>query len=88
MSGSAQCPHPELIFHIEVCHFSDSIIKMIEFKAKCQHCGIPMCFMGLPVGSSMARPTMALDGQALHIPMVADGEEPDSKLEMIARRVE
>ncbi len=75
MSGSTQCPHSDLHFEINNQGFHDTNLHYLEIRAKCNTCGKPMCFRGLPLGLSPHRPTGELGGYEVRLPFVGEGEE-------------
>ena len=44
-----------------------------DFKVQCRECGLPFEFVGLPLGFSHYRPTVAIDGTILHQPLIPQG---------------
>jgi hypothetical protein len=88
MNASAKCPHPGVEVHTEFTAMTDTNVRAMQLMVKCAHCKQQFTFLGLPMGVSLSRPTMSVDGSVLYAPMVPEGEEPDKQLpEMIARRV-
>ena len=75
MSGSAQCPHADLHFHLNNARFGDTNIHYLEIKASCVTCGADMVFRGLPVGMSPEHPTASLDGKEIVLPFLGNGED-------------
>lgn len=88
MNASAQCPHPTLGLDAQLTAMSDSNVRCLQLMVKCQACQCQMIFIGAPLGVSLNRPTMSIDGSMLYIPVFPEGEERPANLpEMIARRV-
>jgi len=79
MSASTQCPHSDLEINIHNVGMTDSNIRYMEVKALCKLCLKPIAFRGAPLGVSPMHPTMALDGQEIRLPFLAEGEEYDGK---------
>ena len=85
MTAVAKCPHPDMEYHVHTANLGDSIMKAVEIKAKCRHCGKDMRFIGLPTGVSFQRPTVSADGLVVRFPMLAQDEEPDTHVEALLR---
>lgn len=79
MSGSSQCPHSDLHFHLNNAYFGDTNIHYLEIKAHCNICKAPMVFRGLPAGLSPEHPTASIDGQEAVLPFLAADEDLTGK---------
>lgn len=80
MTGSAQCPHLEFSFNVNVARIEDDTLKMADITGKCQNCGKPMVFRSdLPIGVNWSHPTISPDAQELRIPCYVEGDEVDEK---------
>ncbi|MGI9487329.1 MAG: hypothetical protein ACR2RF_15920 [Geminicoccaceae bacterium] len=80
MTSGIQCQHSDVHFDINQNHFGDTNVSSLDLTATCKICGVRFKFLGLPVGVSMAKPTVSVDGYEVKLPMVASNEKPDSKL--------
>jgi hypothetical protein len=78
VSGSTQCPHPELDFDLNVASFGDTNIRYLEVLGRCKTCEQRITFRG-PVGMSPLHPAMALDGSELRAPFMIGTEAYDGK---------
>lgn len=85
MSASVRCPHSDLDIHVNVVVMSDTNVRSVEITARCKICEEPMRFIGVPMGISLARPTVSVDGEELRVPMVPASEEPDKGTDVTAR---
>lgn len=85
MSASAKCPHSDLDIHVNIAVMMDTNVRSMEVTARCKICGEAMRFLGAPIGISLARPTVSVDGTELRVPMVPASEEPDKAVDMTAR---
>ncbi|MBX3482523.1 hypothetical protein [Phenylobacterium sp.] len=79
MSGSAQCPHTDVHFDLNVARFGDTNVGYLEIVGRCKICDAPMRFRGAPLGVTPAHPTMALDGSEIRLPFLFGDEEYDGK---------
>lgn len=78
MSGSAQCPHPAVHYHLNLASFGDTNIRYVEIKGSCKICEAPMVFQGR-VGCSPREPMVALGGFEISIPVMFGEEQYDGK---------
>jgi hypothetical protein len=74
MSASAQCPHPDLHFHLNNQGFGDTNLHYLEITARCKVCDTPMVFVGIPVGMMPDRPMSSVDGTEIRLPFLGQGE--------------
>lgn len=86
MSGSTQCPHSDLHFHLHNQGFHDTNVHYLEVKATCKICNKPMIFRGCPLGLTPAHPTMSLDGTEIRLPFLGEDEEPGGNLISVVGR--
>jgi hypothetical protein len=59
-----------------------------EITVKCDECGMPFEFVGLPLGVSAYRPTVSIDGLELRAPITPPGTKPPDGLLGFAVRME
>jgi hypothetical protein len=76
MSGSTQCPHSDIGWHLSHVAFHDATIHYLEIKGVCNVCEAAVTFRGLPFGMTPAHPTMAVDGSEVTLPFMLGDEEP------------
>lgn len=75
-----KCPHDRLTFDLHCAHMTDANVKAIEIKCRCEACGMPMRWLGLPLGSSLAQPTTDPEGLELRAPVVPADEHPSTTI--------
>jgi hypothetical protein len=56
------------------------VAYLADVKVSCRDCGQPFEFFGIPLGMSFYQPTMSINGQEAHIPLVLPGTEPPAGL--------
>lgn len=75
MSGSTQCPHSDLHFHLNNSGFGDTNLHYLEIKASCKVCDKPMVFRCNAFGVLPDQPTVSIDRTEIVLPFMAEGEE-------------
>jgi hypothetical protein len=79
------CEHEQLDFAINVTAFEDRPGRALDISGKCKACGAPIGFVGLPMGISMNRPTVSIDGHELRLPVTIGDEPHVPGVEMLGR---
>lgn len=78
MSGSTQCPHSDIDYHMHYTSMSDSNVGSLQITAACKICGKRLKLSrGLHMGAHSNVPTIApdTDGLGILLPVIAEGEE-------------
>lgn len=78
------CEHMNFDVHAAVARIQKSdldptfIAFHVDITCKCHECHEPFEWVGLPLGFSHYRPTVSIDGQIMHAPLVPkNGEVPE-----------
>lgn len=74
MSGSTQCPHPEVRWTLNEQRFGDTNLRYIEIKGYCTTCNGVVEFRGAPIGHSPHHPAMEVGGAEMRLPFLFAGE--------------
>ena len=67
--GDVSCDHIPCEARVEVSYLKDSGRWAADVTVWCTKCKVPFRFLGLPGGLSFSRPTVAINGQELHLPI-------------------
>lgn len=67
------CEHRNYRAQVNVTNLEDTGARLAEITIKCDNCGLPFEFVGLPVGCEFYRPTTDLSAQILTAPIVPEG---------------
>ncbi|MFW2344003.1 MAG: hypothetical protein ACN4EU_01775 [Brevundimonas mediterranea] len=78
MSGSAQCPHVDVHYHLNLASFGNTNVRYLEIKGQCLTCDAPIRFRA-PLGLSSDHPTVSLDGAEVSLPLMFGDETYDGK---------
>lgn len=77
------CPHLNFNVHADVNRIQKNddepdviVAYSMDLRVFCRDCGHPFEFIGLPNGFSYYRPTVSIDGQTGHFPIVLPGTRP------------
>ena len=54
----------------------DTNVLVMTMRATCRDCG-PLRFLGIDEGLSLSRPSTSTDGCVLHLPVIAEMDEPE-----------
>lgn len=70
----SDCPHLNFTAKVDVARLSQEDGGPItgyvaDLQIRCQQCGLPFRFIGLPAGSHFAEPRVSPDGTELRAPM-------------------
>lgn len=83
----SNCVHENFNVHAEVARIEKSetdktiIAYHVDLKTWCRDCGKSFEWVGLPNGFSHYRPTVSIDGQIMHAPLIpAGGPQPPAGL--------
>lgn len=68
------CKHEEFDARVEVTRLKDSQRFTSDIKINCRQCGVPMVFLGFPVGCHVEKPMTNVDRTELRAPIHPKGE--------------
>lgn len=85
MTASSQCPHPSFGWSIDIFDFLDEgdTLRRIVIKGHCTVCDKAVIFRGMPHGTLWDRPTMAIDGTEVDLPVQIEGDPVDEDRQRI-----
>lgn len=67
---SDPCPHAVIDFRMDLRAFQDRPGRLLELAGICKGCGLPVRFVGAPVGFSVNRPSQTIEGDIIALPFV------------------
>jgi len=77
MTEKERCSHTVAHFAaVRIDHMSDTNEFMADVSIKCEKCGHPFQFIGLPLGLNMRGAAMSVDGQTARLAIAPVGWEP------------
>ena len=72
------CPHMNFMADVDVARITsdDGVVYRYsaDVKVKCNDCGLPFRFVGLPVGLDFNSPTVNVDATEARLPLAPKGE--------------
>lgn len=68
------CSHPDFAATVEVSRLEDSGRFAADVRIKCVACGVPMRFLGLPLGLDLNSATVSVDGTEARLGIAPKGE--------------
>lgn len=72
------CRHPDFVASVDVnrVESEEGLDFTTDLKITCAACGVPMQFLGLPIGVNMRGAAMSADGLRATLAMVPQGQAP------------
>ena len=74
MTGSSQCPHSDVHYHLNLAAFGDTNLRYVEISGHCKLCSAQMLFRGR-MGMGPSEPGISPDGSEVRLPMLFAGED-------------
>lgn len=69
------CEHPSFDAHVAVNRLADTGRFTADVRISCRACGVPMRFLGLPLGLDINSATVSTDGTEARLGIAPRGED-------------